>query len=83
MQADAANVAEVSKSTDSESSGTSTGRDSDKRSRADDTAASKDVWDKVEILSRIISAIAIPAAIAIGGWYIQNSSSHESISKDT
>jgi hypothetical protein len=43
---------------------------------------SQDIWDKLDISSRIMSAIAIPAVIAIGGWYIQSTTTHQSISKD-
>jgi hypothetical protein len=42
----------------------------------------KDIWDKLDVLSRIMSAIAIPAVIAIGGWYIQDFTTRQSISKD-
>lgn len=49
---------------------------------ADDKPKPKDPLDKVESVSRVIAAIAIPTVIAIGGWAIQNSVSHQSISKD-
>jgi WD40 repeat protein len=39
-------------------------------------------WDNLEAVSKIISAIAIPVVIAIGGWWIQNSITKQSISKD-
>src|ERR1700722_14352819 len=39
-------------------------------------------WDKLESSTKIISAIAIPVVIAIGGWWIQNSITRQSISKD-
>jgi len=45
-------------------------------------AKASSVWDKLESSSKIISAIAIPIVIAIGGWWIQNSITRQSISKD-
>jgi hypothetical protein len=48
----------------------------------DDKQNPKDSLDKLESVSRVIAAIAIPAVIALGGWAIQNSVSRQSISKD-
>jgi WD40 repeat protein len=40
------------------------------------------VWESAETFSKVISAIAIPIVIAVGGWWIQNSITKQSISKD-
>jgi WD40 repeat protein len=40
------------------------------------------LWDKLESTTKIISAIAIPVVIAVGGWWIQSSITKQSISKD-
>jgi WD40 repeat protein len=48
----------------------------------DDKPKPKDSLDKLESVSRVLAAIAIPTVIALGGWAIQNSVSHQSISKD-
>jgi WD40 repeat protein len=39
-------------------------------------------WAKAESISKVLSAIAIPIVIAVGGWWIQNSITKQSISKD-
>lgn len=52
------------------------------RSTEPTTHVSRDIWDKLDVLSRIVSAIAIPSVIAIGGWFLQHSTSEESIRKD-
>ena len=39
-------------------------------------------WAKAESISKVLSAIAIPIVIAFGGWWIQNSITKQSISKD-
>ena len=39
-------------------------------------------WSRAESFSKVLSAIAIPIVIAVGGWWIQNSITKQSISKD-
>lgn len=51
-------------------------------SSSGEVAKKQTIWEKLEAASKIISAIAIPIVIAIGGWWIQNSITKQSISKD-
>jgi WD40 repeat protein len=45
-------------------------------------SATMTLWEKLESSTKIISAVAIPIVIAVGGWWIQNSITKQSISKD-
>lgn len=48
----------------------------------DEMTPLKSVWDKLESISKITSAIAVPVVIALGGWWIQDSIMQQSIGKD-
>lgn len=39
-------------------------------------------WDHLERFARVLSLIAIPVAVAIGGWWIQDAISQRSVTKD-
>jgi WD40 repeat protein len=40
------------------------------------------LWEKIEPAAKVLSSIAIPIVIAIGGWWIQSSVTQQSINKD-
>src|SRR3954471_21391160 len=42
----------------------------------------KSLWEKIEPAAKVLSSIAIPIVIAIGGWWIQSSVTQQSINKD-
>jgi hypothetical protein len=39
-------------------------------------------WDYLERIAKILSLIAIPVILAVGGWWIQNALSQRTVSKD-
>jgi hypothetical protein len=80
MQSDATGASGVGKVGESAPTAESKPLDAGQESRSNVTP--KDIWDKLDVLSRVTSAIAIPAVIAIGGWYIQSATTRQSISKD-
>jgi WD40 repeat protein len=40
------------------------------------------VWEKAESATKMVSAIALPIVLAVGGWWLQSSITNQSIGKD-
>jgi tetratricopeptide (TPR) repeat protein len=50
--------------------------------KSDGATKNKDLLDRIETLSKIAAAIAIPVVLAIGTWVIQASQTSQSVGKD-
>ena len=42
----------------------------------------KGFWERVETPAKVVSMVALPVVVAIGGWFIQKSVMQQSVSKD-
>lgn len=45
-------------------------------------SSAKGFWERVETPAKVVSMVALPIVIAIGGWFIQKSVMQQSVSKD-